>query len=167
MSGSVVWAFTISSRRREIVGAHTTRRECCKLLVKWILCSSIATVLHKRAWSKLGIGVCSQGKSDVVLGIFECLYQGWSRLSLNIEYLCYFRAMISLNWRRRLQWYIWIANVDMEEDRGVRRFRPPKTEEEERLLLDSTVPKNTQHNTKWTVKVFEEWQSSRRDKAPR
>ena len=35
MSGSVVWAFTISSRRREIVGAHTTtRRECCKLLVK-------------------------------------------------------------------------------------------------------------------------------------
>ena len=55
----------------------------------------------------------------------------------------------------------------MEEDRGVRRFRPPKTEEEERLLLDSTVPKNTQHNTKWAVKVFEEWQSSRRDKAPR
>ena len=33
MSGSVVWAFTISNRRREIVGAHTTRRECCKLLV--------------------------------------------------------------------------------------------------------------------------------------
>ena len=27
--------------------------------------------------------------------------------------------------------------------------------------------KNTQHNTKWAVKVFEEWQSSRRDKAPR
>ena len=44
---------------------------------------------------------------------------------------------------------------------------PPKTEEEERLLLVSTVPKNTQHNTKWAVKVFEEWQSSRRDKAPR
>ena len=55
----------------------------------------------------------------------------------------------------------------MEEDRGVRWFRPPKTEEEERLLLDSPVPKNTQHNTKWAVKVFEEWQSSRRDKAPR
>ena len=91
------------------------------------------------------------------------------RLSLDIEYLCYFRAMISLNWRRRLQWYIWIANVhvDMEEDRGVRWFRRPKTEEEERLLLDSTVPKNTQHNAKWAVKVFEEWQSSRRDKAPR
>ena len=49
----------------------------------------------------------------------------------------------------------------MEEDRGV------QTEEEERLLLNSTVPKNTQHNTKWAVKVFEEWQSSRRDKAPR
>ena len=66
-----------------------------------------------------------------------------------------------------MQWYIWIANVDIEEDRGVRRFRPPKTEEEERLLLDSMVPKNTQHNTKWAVKVFEEWQSGRRDKAPR
>ena len=66
-----------------------------------------------------------------------------------------------------MQWYIWIANVDMEEDRGMRRFRPPKTEEEERFLLDSTVPKNTQHNTKWAIKVFEEWQSSRRDKAPR
>ena len=66
-----------------------------------------------------------------------------------------------------MQWYIWIANVDMEEDRGVRWFRPPKTEEEERLLLDSTVPKNTQHNTNWAVTVFEEWQSSRRDKAPR
>ena len=66
-----------------------------------------------------------------------------------------------------MQWYIWIANVDIEEDRGLRRFRPPKTEEEERLLLNNTVPKNTQHNTKWVVKVFEEWQSSRRDKAPR
>ena len=55
----------------------------------------------------------------------------------------------------------------MEEDRGVRWLRPPKTEEEERLILDSTVPKLTQHNTKWAVKVFEEWQSSRRDKEPR
>ena len=66
-----------------------------------------------------------------------------------------------------MQWYICIANADMEEDRGVRRYRPPKTEEEERLLLDSTVPKNTQHNTKWPVKVFEELQSNRRDDAPR
>ena len=51
----------------------------------------------------------------------------------------------------------------------MRRFRPPKTDEEERLLLNNMVPKNTQHtcNTKWAVKVFEEWQSSRRDKAPR
>ena len=62
-----------------------------------------------------------------------------------------------------MQWYIWIANVDIEEDRGVRRFRPPKTEEEERLLLNNTVLKNTQHNTKWAV----QWQSSRRDEAPR
>ena len=29
-----VWAFTISSRRRGIVGAHVTHRECCKQLVK-------------------------------------------------------------------------------------------------------------------------------------
>ena len=41
------------------------------------------------------------------------------------------------------------------------RFRTPKTLEEEKLLLSQFVPKNTQYNTKWAVKLFEEWQRSR------
>ena len=47
---------------------------------------------------------------------------------------------------------------------GSERYRKPLTVEEERLLVASTVPKNTRYNTKWAVKVFEEWQSCRKDK---
>lgn len=50
---------------------------------------------------------------------------------------------------------------------GRRPFRQPKTAEEEEKLLDSTVPKNTQNNTKWSVKLFQEWQLSRIDKSPK
>ena len=39
---------------------------------------------------------------------------------------------------------------------GGSRFRKPLTAEEERLLVASTIPKNTGYNTKWAVKVFEE-----------
>ena len=41
------------------------------------------------------------------------------------------------------------------------RFRAPKTSEEEELLVSEVVPKNTQYNTKWAVKLFQEWQQSR------
>ena len=55
----------------------------------------------------------------------------------------------------------------MGEEEVVSRFRRRKTGEEERVLLESTVPKNTQHNAKWALKVFEEWQSSRTDETPK
>ena len=44
------------------------------------------------------------------------------------------------------------------------RFRPPKTEKEEILLLSETVPKNTKYNTKWAVNVFTAWQNTRMNK---
>ena len=47
---------------------------------------------------------------------------------------------------------------------GAERYRKPMTEEEERLLLANTVPKNTGYNTTWAVKVFEDWQGCRKDK---
>ena len=50
---------------------------------------------------------------------------------------------------------------------GVSRYRTPLTAEEERLLVASTIPKNTGYNTKWAVKVFEQWQSCREDKTVR
>lgn len=47
---------------------------------------------------------------------------------------------------------------------GGTRYRKPLTTEEERLLVASTIPKNTEYNTKWAVKVFEDWQRCREDK---
>ena len=44
------------------------------------------------------------------------------------------------------------------------RFRPPKTEKEEILLLSETVPKNTKYNKKWAVNVFTAWQNTRMNK---
>ena len=39
------------------------------------------------------------------------------------------------------------------------RFRFPKSTEQERsILIDSIPKKNTHQNTKWAVKVFEDWQ---------
>lgn len=45
-----------------------------------------------------------------------------------------------------------------------RQFRKPKTADEERKLIENSVPHNTQHNTKWAVKLFKEWQLNRADK---
>ena len=44
------------------------------------------------------------------------------------------------------------------------RFRDPKSVEEESSWLEETVPKNTRYNTKWAVKIFDEWQKSRGNK---
>ena len=38
------------------------------------------------------------------------------------------------------------------------RLRAPKTEDKERSLLSKVVPRTTQYNTKWAVKLFEKWQ---------
>ncbi len=47
---------------------------------------------------------------------------------------------------------------------GGRRYRKPLTAEEEEVLVASTIPKNSGYNTKWAVKVFEDWQRCREDK---
>lgn len=47
------------------------------------------------------------------------------------------------------------------------RFRVPKSVEEERSFLSEAVPKNTQYNTKWAVKLFEDWQQHRGNKIGR
>ena len=44
------------------------------------------------------------------------------------------------------------------------RFRSPKTEGEEIVLLSETVHKNTKYNTKWAVNVFTPWQNTRMNK---
>ena len=45
------------------------------------------------------------------------------------------------------------------------RFRFPKSTEQERsILIDSIPKKNTRQNTKWAVKVFEDWQHARKNK---
>ena len=48
-----------------------------------------------------------------------------------------------------------IANMDGS------RFRSPKNAEEEAAWLQETTPQNTRNSTKWSVKIFEEWQSAR------
>lgn len=52
------------------------------------------------------------------------------------------------------------------QEKLVCRLRAPQTDDEERALLERTVPKNTLRNTKWALKVLEEWQRGRTDKHP-
>ena len=47
-----------------------------------------------------------------------------------------------------------------------REFRPPKTEEEEKNTLEECIPKSTRSSTKWSFKVFSEWQIGRANKDP-
>lgn len=44
------------------------------------------------------------------------------------------------------------------------RFRSPKSKEQEASLVAEATPKSTQYNTKWGIKVFEEWQNERPNK---
>ena len=39
-----------------------------------------------------------------------------------------------------------------------RVFRPAKTAEEEKKLLEGAVPKSTRNATKWAYRIFNEWQ---------
>ena len=41
------------------------------------------------------------------------------------------------------------------------RFRDPKSVEEEVSWLQETIPKNTRYNTKWAMKILENWRRSR------
>ena len=47
-----------------------------------------------------------------------------------------------------------------------RTFQEPKTAEEENKFLQSAIPKYTRSVTKWSVKIWSEWQNGRRNKNP-
>jgi len=47
-----------------------------------------------------------------------------------------------------------------------REFRPPKSSEEEKNTLQESIPKSTRSSTKWSFKVFSEWQIGRANKDP-
>ena len=47
-----------------------------------------------------------------------------------------------------------------------RAFRKPKSAEEERNLIENVIPKSTRAVTKWSVKIFLEWQNGRKNKNP-
>ena len=51
-----------------------------------------------------------------------------------------------------------IANMDGS------RFRRPKNADEEAAWLRETTPQNTRNSTKWSLKIFEEWQGARSNK---
>ena len=48
-----------------------------------------------------------------------------------------------------------------------RNFRKPKSAVEEHLWLKETTPRNTRNSTKWSVKIFEDWQLARSNKVAR
>ena len=45
-----------------------------------------------------------------------------------------------------------------------RAFWKPKNAEEERNLIKNAIPKSTRAVTKWSVKIFLEWQNGRKNK---
>ncbi|KAL9977508.1 hypothetical protein ACROYT_G014917 [Oculina patagonica] len=47
-----------------------------------------------------------------------------------------------------------------------RAFRKPKNAQEERKLSESATPKSTQAATKWSLKIFREWQNGRKNRSP-
>ena len=54
--------------------------------------------------------------------------------------------------------YVW----KMRASKNV--FRPPKSAEEERRLLEDCFQKLTRDSTKWAYKIFNDWQIGRRNK---
>ena len=47
-----------------------------------------------------------------------------------------------------------------------RAFRKPKSAEEDRDLIKNAIPNSTRAVTKWSVKIFLEWQNGRQNKNP-
>ena len=47
-----------------------------------------------------------------------------------------------------------------------RAFRKPKSAEEDRNLIENAIPNSTRAVTKWSVKIFLEWQNGRKNKNP-
>ena len=44
------------------------------------------------------------------------------------------------------------------------RFRRPKSADEEAAWFRETTPQNTRNSTKWSLKIFDEWQGARSNK---
>lgn len=47
-----------------------------------------------------------------------------------------------------------------------RSFRKPKTYTEEKKAIEDSTPKSTRYATKWSFKIFVEWQNQRNNKDP-
>ena len=47
-----------------------------------------------------------------------------------------------------------------------RKFRELKTADEEKALLEKSVPKSTRYVTKWSFNIFAQWQNARLNKPP-
>ena len=47
-----------------------------------------------------------------------------------------------------------------------RTFRKPKNAEEEKNFIEHAVPKSTRPVTKWSVKIFLEWENGRKNNSP-
>ena len=45
-----------------------------------------------------------------------------------------------------------------------RKFREMKTADEEKALLEKSVPKSTRYVTKWSFNIFAQWQNARLNK---
>ena len=45
-----------------------------------------------------------------------------------------------------------------------RKFRELKTADEEKALLEKSVPKSTRYATKWSLNIFAQWQNARLNK---
>ena len=52
----------------------------------------------------------------------------------------------------------------VHEYRSYSRFRSPKSAEEKRSLSAEVTPKTIRYNTKWVLKVFQDWQGNRSNK---
>ena len=63
---------------------------------------------------------------------------------------------------------LWTFLLLTEEDMAScsRAFRKPKNAAEERNLTENAIPMSTRAVTKWSVKIFLEWQNGRKNKNP-
>ena len=83
--------------------------------------------------------------------ILYCAYEMQSTLSFALRREFAWDEMI-----RECQTHLLvIANIEGSS------FRRPKNADEEAAWLHETTPQNTRNSTKWSVKIFEEWQSAR------
>ena len=57
-------------------------------------------------------------------------------------------------------WYYYICEAEAF------RFREPETVVEDEDLVDEAIPTSTKYENKWTVTIFNEWQTARKFQVP-